>query len=65
MRRYQGFMADSDRWQRFTLRPDDVVISTPSKCGTTWMQTIVYMLLRQTTDLPVMGTVSPWLVCDA
>jgi hypothetical protein len=61
VRRYQGFMADSDRWQRFTLRPDDVVISTPSKCGTTWMQTIVYMLLRQTTDLPVMGTVSPWL----
>ncbi len=54
-------MADNDRWQRFTLRPDDIVISTPSKSGTTWMQTIVYMLLRQTTDLPVMGTVSPWL----
>ena len=28
-----------------------VVISTPSKCGTTWMQTIVGMLLLDRTDL--------------
>ena len=46
IRRYQGFIADSARWERFTFRPDDVVISTPSKCGTTWMQMIVGMLLR-------------------
>ena len=40
---------------------DDVIITTPSKCGTTWMQTIVGMLLHQTTDLPPIGTISPWL----
>lgn len=61
-RRYQGFMADSSRWERFAFRPDDVVISTPSKCGTTWMQTIVEMLVL---DRVVLGepisTVSPWL----
>lgn len=62
LRRYQGFFADSARWERFTFRPDDVVISTPSKCGTTWMQTIVGMLLLDRTDLggPI-GTISPWL----
>jgi aryl sulfotransferase len=61
-RRYQGFMADSARWERFDFRPDDVVISTPSKCGTTWMQTIVGMLLFDRVDIGApMGTISPWL----
>jgi aryl sulfotransferase len=55
-------MADSARWERFRFRSDDIVISTPSKCGTTWMQNIVGMLVL---DRPVLGvpisTVSPWL----
>jgi hypothetical protein len=62
VRHYQGFMADSSRWERFTMREDDVVISTPSKCGTTWMQNIVGMLLRGQVDLGgPLTTVSPWL----
>jgi aryl sulfotransferase len=61
MRHYHGFIADNARWQRFKMRADDVVITTPSKSGTTWMQTIVGMLLRQTTDLPSIGTISPWI----
>lgn len=62
MRRYQGFMADSSRWERFPLRDDDVVVSTPSKCGTTWMQNIVGMLLRGQVDLGgPLTVVSPWL----
>ncbi len=61
MRRYRGYISDSARWEGFQLRPDDVIISTPSKSGTTWLQTIVGMLLRDTTDLPPMGTISPWL----
>ena len=62
MRRYHGFFADSARWERFRFRDDDIVISTPSKCGTTWMQNIVGSLIF---DRPVLGvpisTVSPWL----
>jgi hypothetical protein len=55
-------MADSARWERFTFRPNDVVISTPAKCGTTWMQTIVGMLLLDRTDLGVpISSLSPWL----
>jgi aryl sulfotransferase len=62
VRRYRGVMADSARWERFRFRPGDVVISTPSKCGTTWMQTIVGMLLLDRVDLGApIGTLSPWL----
>lgn len=61
MRRYRGFLADSARWERFQLRDDDVIITTPSKSGTTWMQTIVGMLLRESVDLPPIGTICPWL----
>ena len=62
LRHYEGFFADSARWERFTFRPGDVVISTPSKCGTTWMQTIVGMLLLDRVDLGApISTISPWL----
>jgi aryl sulfotransferase len=55
-------MSDTDRWTRFRFRPDDVVISTPSKCGTTWMQTIVGMLLLGRVDLGMpLSSISPWL----
>ena len=62
MRRYRGYIADSIRWRDFPLRDDDVIITTPSKCGTTWMQTIVGMLILGRVDLgKQMGMLSPWL----
>jgi hypothetical protein len=62
MRRYRGRTSDSARWERFRFRDDDVVISTPSKCGTTWMQNIVGMLLLDRTDLGApISQLSPWL----
>jgi aryl sulfotransferase len=62
MRRYRGFAVDSERWERFAFRSDDVVISTPAKCGTTWMQTIVGMLVLDQIDLGApISTLSPWL----
>jgi hypothetical protein len=30
MRRYRGYVVDSERWERFAFRSDDVVISTPA-----------------------------------
>lgn len=62
MRRYRGFIADSARWAGFSHRDDDIVIATPAKCGTTWMQNIVGMLVFGTTDLgrPI-TEISPWL----
>jgi aryl sulfotransferase len=53
---------DSERWERFAFRSDDVVISTPAKSGTTWMQTIVGMLVLDRVDLGApISTLSPWL----
>jgi hypothetical protein len=61
-RRYQGYFTDSARWERFAFRFDDVVITTPSKSGTTWMQTIVGLLIFGRRDLGApISVISPWL----
>ncbi len=61
-RHYICGIADSSRWSQITLRPDDVIISTPSKCGTTWTQAIVGMLIFGRTELGLpMGMLSPWI----
>ena len=38
---------DSIRWQRFSARAGDIIISTPPKSGTTWMQMICALLIFQ------------------
>lgn len=60
--RYRNFVFDSVRWSGFQLRPDDIIITTPAKCGTTWTQNIVAMLVLGATtfDRPV-AELSPWL----
>jgi aryl sulfotransferase len=60
--RYQTFITDSSRWDAFAFRPDDIVISTPVKSGTTWAQMICALLIFQTPDFgPSLAHVSPWL----
>ena len=61
-RRYRGIVYDSARWEGFELRPDDIVISTPPKCGTTWTQMICALLVFQEPELPDrLAAISPWL----
>ena len=61
-RRYQTSLEDSARWDELELRDDDIVISAPSKSGTTWTQMICALLIFQTADLPApLTTLSPWL----
>ena len=60
--RYAGGSFDSSRWDGFVLRPDDVVVCAPQKCGTTWVQMICALLIFQTDRLPApLALLSPWL----
>ena len=61
-RRRRTFVEDSLRWEGFAFRDDDIVISTPAKCGTTWMQMLCALLIFRTPDLPApLAELSPWL----
>jgi hypothetical protein len=61
-RRYLSPDEDSRRWQSLVFRDGDVVISTRSKCGTTWMQMICVSLVLGSPDLPApLAEISPWL----
>jgi hypothetical protein len=46
-REYRTFTQDSRYWDVYRPRPSDIVIATPPKCGTTWMQQIVCSLVFQ------------------
>ena len=52
---------DSTRWQGYRPRPDDIIIGTYSKCGTTWVQRIVSMLVfKSAAPRPILEDL-PWL----
>ncbi len=56
---------NSKRWDAYKHRPDDIIISTSYKAGTTWMQTIVANLLYQDGQFPApVSVMSPWLGMD-
>jgi aryl sulfotransferase len=60
--RYRSLFADSARWDGFAFRPGDVVISTPPKCGTTWMQMLCALLVFDGPHFPApLDELSPWL----
>lgn len=60
--RYQSSEEDSDRWRRFPFREGDVVVSTRSKSGTTWMQQVCLSLVHGSPTLPApLGELSPWV----
>ena len=59
---YQNVFIESERWNAFTPRNDDIIITTSYKAGTTWVQGICAALVFQSAEPP--GTLddqSPWL----
>ena len=60
--RYRSPDEDSGRWVGFPFHDGDIVISTRSKSGTTWVQMICALLIFQRTELPEpLSRLSPWL----
>jgi aryl sulfotransferase len=60
-RAYRTWIIDSTRWERYRPRPGDIVIATYPKCGTTWMQRIVDLLVFRTPEPRPLMEVSPWI----
>ena len=59
---YRSWMSDNLRWDALELREGDIVISAPPKCGTTWTQRLVSLLVFDGPNLPgPLPMVSPWL----
>jgi aryl sulfotransferase len=61
VKRYHSFICDSSRWDRFTLRPGDVIVTTPPKAGTTWMQHCCLHLVHGGLPPGSLTEVAPWL----
>ena len=61
LREYRTWIFDSRRWAHYQPRPDDIVIATYPKCGTTWTQRIVGLLVFQTPEPRPVMNISAWI----
>ena len=60
--RYAEHDADNARWEGFEFRPGDIIISAPSKSGTTWTQLLVALLVFDGPEFPApLSKLSPWM----
>ena len=57
---YQNHHLDSTRWEVYTPRDDDIIISTSYKSGTTWTQYIVRELIVHSMQAQGIGTPDRW-----
>ena len=60
-RELRNQLIDTRVWNEFRFRPDDVVVATYAKAGTTWTQQIVAQLIFGGRDGIDVSTISPWL----
>lgn len=61
LREYRTWTTDSSRWKGFEPRPDDIIVATYPKCGTTWMQQIVSSLIFQDATSRPLLDIAPWI----
>jgi len=65
LRSYRGSITDPLRWATWNPRKGDILVCTPPKCGTTWTQTMLAMLVNGSSDLPEkVPVLSPWVDAD-
>lgn len=64
LKSYKGPVTNTDVWSTFALRADDIIVTTPPKCGTTWMLHIVMMLIHgRVVEKAGTADHAPWLDC--
>jgi aryl sulfotransferase len=61
LREYRTWTTDSSRWKGFEPRPDDIIVATYPKCGTTWMQQIVSSLIFQDATSRPLSDIPPFI----
>jgi aryl sulfotransferase len=59
----QSATVDSKRWDAYRPRADDIIVATYPKCGTTWTQRIVDLLIFQNAEPREIMANAPWLDC--
>ncbi|MBV9991603.1 MAG: sulfotransferase domain-containing protein [Alphaproteobacteria bacterium] len=57
----RSWTTDSRRWAGYRPRPGDIVIATAPKCGTTWTQQIVSLLVFRSAEPREIQIISPWI----
>ena len=60
---YKTWLSDSTRWEPYNPRAGDIIIGTAWKCGTTWMQQIISLLVFQSPAPRPISEISPWIDC--
>src|SRR5215475_11075273 len=60
-RLYLSMVMDSRRWANFAPRDGDIVVATYPKCGTTWTQRIVDLLVHQDAAPRQIMERAPWI----
>jgi len=61
LRVFRTWTLDSRYWTGYAARPDDIIIATAPKCGTTWAQQIVSSLVFKDAQVRPLAAVSPWV----
>ena len=57
----RDWTSDSRRWAQVPMQSGDIIVATSPKCGTTWTQRIVGMLLRQSPAPFAIQDDYPWI----
>jgi aryl sulfotransferase len=58
---YDSTLLESGRWSQIELRDGDIVVATPIKSGTTWVQAIILHLIFQDLNVRDVNAFSPWV----